>query len=148
MSPSKPAAGTTRRTSRAASGTRKSRAIIDTSPIRTWCRSPCRRSESTQCESLGELPAELARRLEVTYGIKMYDSDVLVNQGRAVVDYYVELAELTGDGQCGSNWVTQDVLRVMNDRNLSIEQLSRPSADTRRSDQTREGRRLRHEQGP
>ncbi|MEX2140790.1 MAG: Asp-tRNA(Asn)/Glu-tRNA(Gln) amidotransferase subunit GatB [Pirellulales bacterium] len=73
-------------------------------------------------ESLAELPADLRHRLEVTYGIKMYDSDVLVNQGRPVVDYYVELAELAGDGQAAANWVTQDVLRVMNERNLTIEQ--------------------------
>lgn len=73
-------------------------------------------------ESLGELPAELRHRLEVTYGIKMYDSDVLVNQGRGVVDYFVELAELVGDGQAASNWVTQDVARVMNERHLSIEE--------------------------
>jgi aspartyl-tRNA(Asn)/glutamyl-tRNA(Gln) amidotransferase subunit B len=73
-------------------------------------------------ESLGELPADLRRRLEVAYGIKMYDSDVLVNQGRPFVDYYVELAELIRDGQTAANWVTQDVLRVMNERNSSIEQ--------------------------
>ena len=40
--------------------------------------------------SLGELPAALRTRLEQTYGITPYDSDVLVNQGRALVDYYVE----------------------------------------------------------
>jgi aspartyl-tRNA(Asn)/glutamyl-tRNA(Gln) amidotransferase subunit B len=72
-------------------------------------------------ESLGELPADLRHRLEVTYGIKMYDSDVLVNQGRPVVEYYVELANLAGDGQAAANWVTQDVLRVMNERNVTIE---------------------------
>ena len=32
--------------------------------------------------SLGELPAALRTRLEQTYGITPYDSDVLVNQGR------------------------------------------------------------------
>lgn len=73
-------------------------------------------------ESLGELPADLRHRLEVTYGIKMYDSDVLVNQGKPVVDYYVELAELARDGQAAANWVTQDVLRVMNERDVAIEQ--------------------------
>jgi aspartyl-tRNA(Asn)/glutamyl-tRNA(Gln) amidotransferase subunit B len=71
-------------------------------------------------ESIGELPADLRRRLEVTYGIKMYDSDVLVNQGRGVVDYYVDVAERSGDGQAAANWVTQDVLRVMNDRQMTI----------------------------
>jgi aspartyl-tRNA(Asn)/glutamyl-tRNA(Gln) amidotransferase subunit B len=72
--------------------------------------------------SLGELPADLRHRLEVTYGIKMYDSDVLVNQGREFVNYYVELADLSGDGQTAANWVTQDVLRVMNVRSLTIDQ--------------------------
>jgi aspartyl-tRNA(Asn)/glutamyl-tRNA(Gln) amidotransferase subunit B len=76
---------------------------------------------ATVRESLGELPADLRHRLEVTYGIKMYDSDVLVNQGRPVVDYYIQLAELTGDGQAAANWVTQDVLRVMNERKLAID---------------------------
>ena len=36
-----------------------------------------------------------------TYGITPYDSDVLVNQGRALVDYYVELAELVPRRQAG-----------------------------------------------
>ncbi len=80
-------------------------------------------------ESLGELPAELRHRLEVTYGIKMYDSDVLVNQGKALADYYVEVAEQSGDGQAAANWVTQDVLRVMNDRQMTIQDFPiRPSA--------------------
>jgi aspartyl-tRNA(Asn)/glutamyl-tRNA(Gln) amidotransferase subunit B len=73
-------------------------------------------------DSLGELPADLRRRLELTYRIKMYDSDVLVNQGLPVVDFYVEVADRTGDGQTAVNWVTQDVLRVMNERALAIEQ--------------------------
>ena len=51
--------------------------------------------------SLGELPAALRVRLEQTYGITPYDADVLVNQGRALVDYYLELAESCGDGQGG-----------------------------------------------
>ena len=37
--------------------------------------------------SLGELPAQLRLRLEEAWGISAYDSDVLVNQGRALVDY-------------------------------------------------------------
>ena len=55
-------------------------------------RRPRRRS-SGSAASLGELPAALRTRLEQTYGITPYDSDVLVNQGRALVDYYIELAD-------------------------------------------------------
>jgi aspartyl-tRNA(Asn)/glutamyl-tRNA(Gln) amidotransferase subunit B len=71
--------------------------------------------------TLGELPAELRKRLEQTYGITPYDSDVLVNQGLPLVNYYVRLAELAGDGKQASNWMQQDVLRWLNERNLGID---------------------------
>ncbi len=76
--------------------------------------------------SLGELPAELRARLEATYGITPYDSDVIVNQGRALVDYYVELADLTGDGKAAGNWVQQDVLRTLNEKQIPIDRFPVP----------------------
>ncbi len=72
--------------------------------------------------SLGELPAKLRERLESTYEITPYDSDVIVNQGESFVSYFVELADAVKDGKSAANWVTQDVLRVLNDQNQSIEQ--------------------------
>jgi aspartyl-tRNA(Asn)/glutamyl-tRNA(Gln) amidotransferase subunit B len=72
--------------------------------------------------ALGELPADLRHRLELTYNITPYDSDVLVNQGKPLVDYYIELAEQTGDGKLASNWMQQDVLRELKERNLTIEE--------------------------
>ncbi len=72
--------------------------------------------------SLGELPAQLRTRLERTHGIKPYDSDVLVSAGRPLVDYFVELAELCGDGKLASNWVQQDVMRTLNEQKVEIEQ--------------------------
>jgi aspartyl-tRNA(Asn)/glutamyl-tRNA(Gln) amidotransferase subunit B len=71
-------------------------------------------------QSLGELPANLRTRLEQTYGITPYDSDVLVNQGRALVDYYIELADACGDGKMASNWMQQDVLRTLNQEQIDI----------------------------
>ncbi len=68
------------------------------------------------------MPAALRSRLEATYGITPYDSDVLVNQGRALVDYYIETADLLGDGKLASNWVQQDVLRTLNEQQTAIEQ--------------------------
>jgi aspartyl-tRNA(Asn)/glutamyl-tRNA(Gln) amidotransferase subunit B len=70
--------------------------------------------------SLGELPAALRTRLEETYGITPYDSDVLVNQGRALVDYYSAVAAACGDGKTASNWIQQDVLRWLNDQQVDI----------------------------
>lgn len=72
--------------------------------------------------ALGELPAALRARLETTYGLDPYDSDVLVNQGRGLVNYYVDLAEMSGDGRRASNWIQQDVLRALNERGLTIDQ--------------------------
>ncbi|MBI2477471.1 MAG: Asp-tRNA(Asn)/Glu-tRNA(Gln) amidotransferase subunit GatB [Planctomycetia bacterium] len=70
--------------------------------------------------NLGELPAAMRKRLETTYGLDPYDSDVLVNQGRGLVVYYEELAIASGDGRRASNWVQQDVLRTLNEQQQSI----------------------------
>ena len=47
---------------------------------------------------------------------------MLVNQGRALVDYYIETANLLADGKLASNWVQQDVLRTLNEQQSTIEQ--------------------------
>jgi len=89
---------------------------------------------------LGELPAALRTRLETTYGITPYDSDVLVNQGRALVDYYIETADLLRDGKLASNWIQQDVLRTLNEQQAAIEQFAlRPKQLVELIDAVRKG---------
>jgi len=78
--------------------------------------------------SVGELPAALRSRLESTWGITAYDSEVLVHQGRAFVDYFEQLARVCGDGKLAANWMQQDIARVLNDQEITIEQF-RLSAD-------------------
>ena len=73
-------------------------------------------------QTLGELPAELRNRLVRQYGITPYDSDVLVNQGRELVDYFVTAADDCGDGKAAANWVQQSVLRTLNEDQISIDQ--------------------------
>ena len=70
---------------------------------------------------LGELPATLRTRLESGYLLPAYDADVLVNQGRGVAEYFLAVAEATGDAKAASNWVTQDVLRVLKEQDSPIE---------------------------
>jgi aspartyl-tRNA(Asn)/glutamyl-tRNA(Gln) amidotransferase subunit B len=77
---------------------------------------------------LGELPAAIRSRLETDYGLDAYDADVIVNQGRAFVDYYVALVQASGDAKRASNWVQQDVLRTLNERNWSIDRFPITSA--------------------
>ena len=71
---------------------------------------------------LGELPAPLRGRLESSFGLSAYDADVLVNQGRPIVEYFLRVAEACGDGKAAANWVTQDVLRLLKEREFTIDQ--------------------------
>ena len=71
---------------------------------------------------LCELPVAIRARLEKDYGITPYDSDVIVAQGRPTVDYYEEVAKTAGDGKRAANWVTQEVLRVLNDKGWTLDQ--------------------------
>ncbi len=79
--------------------------------------------------SLGELPAALRARLETGYGITPYDADVLVNQGRALVDYYLAVADACGDGKTACNWIQQGVLRWLNDRQTTIDAYPVPATE-------------------
>ncbi|HJN07683.1 MAG TPA: Asp-tRNA(Asn)/Glu-tRNA(Gln) amidotransferase subunit GatB [Pirellulaceae bacterium] len=71
---------------------------------------------------LGELPAALRVSLVKKHGIDDYDAHVLVNQDRPLVDYFEALAAAGGDGKRASNWVQQDVLRLLNEMGKTIEQ--------------------------
>lgn len=72
--------------------------------------------------SLGKLPAAIRLRLQTDYKLSPYDADVIVNQGRATVAYYSELADACGDAKMASNWIQQDVLRWLGERQSTIEQ--------------------------
>ena len=51
-----------------------------------------------------------------------------MNQSRAVVDYFLDVAARCGDAKAAANWVTQDVLRVLKDQTIAIEHLPINSA--------------------
>lgn len=80
-------------------------------------------------DNLGELPAALRARLVDDYGITPYDSDVLVNQGRDVVDYFLTVADGSGDGKLAANWLQQDVLRVLNEQSITIDAYPVPATE-------------------
>ncbi len=77
---------------------------------------------------IGEVPAALRKRLQTDYGLDAYSADVLVNQGRELVDYFLHVADATGDARRASNWVQQDVLRLLKERNETIGQFRVPAA--------------------
>jgi len=74
-------------------------------------------------QSLGELPATLRTRLIEEDHLKPYDAGVLVNQGRALVDYYRAVVTKCKQAKIAANWVTQDILRELKERDLTIAQL-------------------------
>jgi aspartyl-tRNA(Asn)/glutamyl-tRNA(Gln) amidotransferase subunit B len=73
-------------------------------------------------DTLGQLPAALRDRLVAQHRLSAYDADVLVNQGRPVVDYFLDVAQRTGDAKAAANWITQDVMRTLKEQNAGIDQ--------------------------
>lgn len=72
-------------------------------------------------KEMGELPSAQRHRLTEQYGLSAYDANVLVNQGRAVVDYFEQVAAAADDAKAASNWVTNQVLAALNERGGRIE---------------------------
>ena len=69
--------------------------------------------------SLPELPAEKRERFAAEYGLPVYDAGVLT-QSRPVADYYEATARKSGNAKAASNWVMNDVLRMLNEDGIEI----------------------------
>ncbi|MCA9160872.1 MAG: Asp-tRNA(Asn)/Glu-tRNA(Gln) amidotransferase GatCAB subunit B, partial [Planctomycetales bacterium] len=72
-------------------------------------------------QRLEGLPAALRRELEIEHGLKPYDADVIVSQGRGVVEYFQAAVAGGGVAKRVSSWIQQDVLRTLNETGGSIE---------------------------
>lgn len=77
---------------------------------------------------MGELPAQQQVRLVEQYALSKYDAGVLTRQGRALVAYFEAVAQAADDAKSAANWVTNQVLATLNERNLRIEQFPIPAA--------------------
>jgi len=69
--------------------------------------------------ALPELPETRRRRFIDEYGLPDYDAGVLTAD-RDIADYFEALAGLTGDPKTASNWVMQDVMRLLNEKGIGI----------------------------
>ncbi len=74
-------------------------------------------------QNLGELPQQLRERLQNELGLSHYDAGVLVNQGRAVLDFFLVAAHESGDAKAAANWMTQDIQRHLNQTGQSLSDL-------------------------
>lgn len=67
---------------------------------------------------LPELPYERRQRFISQYGLPDYDADILTSE-RSLSDYFEEVIQTYGgDPKRVSNWLMNDVLRMINDRSL------------------------------
>ncbi|MBN2200629.1 Asp-tRNA(Asn)/Glu-tRNA(Gln) amidotransferase subunit GatB [bacterium] len=71
---------------------------------------------------LPELPENRKSAWMSEYGLSEYDASLL-SEERLVADYFEELARLTGEPKASANWVTGDVLRVLNEKRISVDGL-------------------------
>ncbi len=70
---------------------------------------------------IDRLPAQWREELIGQHGLKPYDADVMVGQGRGVIDYFLNVAEGCGNSKMAANWIGQEVLRFLNESEATIE---------------------------
>ncbi|MDA1013948.1 MAG: Asp-tRNA(Asn)/Glu-tRNA(Gln) amidotransferase subunit GatB [Planctomycetota bacterium] len=70
-----------------------------------------------------ELPTPRRARFQSEFGLSEYDASVIIDQGPALADYFETVAQ-GSDGKQAANWVTQDVLREMNERKVDIDEFA------------------------
>lgn len=78
--------------------------------------------------SVGELPAARRARYARQYGLGEYDVRVLTTD-RAVGDFFEEVVGEGASVKAAANWVTQDVLRVVNEKKVPVGDLRVSPAD-------------------
>lgn len=72
-------------------------------------------------QTVDRLPRQVREQLQRDYGLSVYDADVIASQGIPMVDYYLSLADECGNGKVAANWIGQEVLRHLNELELTIE---------------------------
>ena len=70
---------------------------------------------------LQEFPQAKKSRFQKEYQLSSYDAGVIVEQGQIFADFFETVAQTCGDAKLAANWVTQEVLRELNERELTIE---------------------------
>jgi aspartyl-tRNA(Asn)/glutamyl-tRNA(Gln) amidotransferase subunit B len=74
-----------------------------------------------------EFPAAKRQRFEMEHHLSRYDASVIVAQGHAFADYFERVVAACGDAKQAANWLTQDVLREMKERQLAIDTFPIPA---------------------
>ena len=70
--------------------------------------------------TMTELPEARRRRFVAVYGLPEYDAGVLT-QSAVLADYFEQVAAAAGNPKAASNWVMGELLRTLNDRGKTID---------------------------
>jgi aspartyl-tRNA(Asn)/glutamyl-tRNA(Gln) amidotransferase subunit B len=74
---------------------------------------------SSILKNLPELPLERRARFQTEYGLPAYDAEILTEE-RSLSDYFeVAIAAFGGDPKVVSNWMMNDVLRMIRERGVT-----------------------------
>jgi aspartyl-tRNA(Asn)/glutamyl-tRNA(Gln) amidotransferase subunit B len=72
--------------------------------------------------NLPELPWEKIERFMKQYSLPRYDATVLSSDGE-IASYFEEVAQTTGRPKESSNWIMGEVMRLMNEKELTVEEV-------------------------
>jgi aspartyl-tRNA(Asn)/glutamyl-tRNA(Gln) amidotransferase subunit B len=69
--------------------------------------------------SMPELPDARIIRLQKTYGLNEYDSDVIVSE-KEIADFYESTCKINTNYQAIKNWLTNDIMGLLNEKDLEL----------------------------
>jgi len=78
-------------------------------------------------KELPELPDIRKQRYISQYGLPEYDAGVLTSS-KELSDFFEEAAKLSSNVKAVSNWIMGDMLRILNERNMEVDQIPFPPA--------------------
>jgi len=70
--------------------------------------------------ALPRLPQQWKEHLVNHWKLTDYDASVIVEQGRDFAEYFEVVAQTSGDGKRSANWVTQEIMRLLNEQQQGI----------------------------
>jgi aspartyl-tRNA(Asn)/glutamyl-tRNA(Gln) amidotransferase subunit B len=69
---------------------------------------------------LPRLPQQWKADLISVWKLSDYDASVIVEQGRDVAEYFETVAQVSQDGKRSANWLTQEIMRLLNEQQRPI----------------------------
>jgi aspartyl-tRNA(Asn)/glutamyl-tRNA(Gln) amidotransferase subunit B len=70
-------------------------------------------------DNLPEMPDIRLKRFVSDFSLSIYDADILT-QTKALADYFEKVVVITDDYKTASNWVTGEVLAILNEKKIDI----------------------------